>query len=111
MNFNEEQLEQLILDGIVEFAGLDKDGEMLYSFAADLEKRAPAIHKMVKELHMQDIYYLWEHGYLSMDITKENPTATITPKALDEAAVNELPPHMQIFLEQIIDAMRETRGE
>ena len=42
MNFNEENLEKLILDGVVEFAGLDEDGEMLYAFAKDLEEKGYA---------------------------------------------------------------------
>lgn len=111
MNFDDEQLERLILDGIVEFAGLDDNGEMLYSFSSDLEEKAPAIHKMVMEMHMQDIYYLWERGFLQMDVTLENPLATITPKALDDNSVSRLPKHMQIFLEQIKDAMRGRSGE
>ena len=106
LNFNEEHLEQLILEGIVEFAGLDKNGEMLYSFTPDLETKAPAIHKIVMELHMHDIYYLWEQGFLSMDATVANPLVKPTLKALDEEAVAELPDHMQLLLEQIKEAMR-----
>lgn len=106
LNFNEEHLEQLILEGIVEFAGLDKDGEMLYSFTPDLETKAPAIHRIVQDLHMQDIYYLWEQGYLQMDVTKPNPLVTPTVKALDEEAVEQLPPHLKILIEQIKEEMR-----
>jgi hypothetical protein len=109
LNFNEEHLEQLILEGIVEFAGLDKDGEMLYSFTPDLETKAPAIHRIVQDLHMQDIYYLWEQGYLQMDITKSNPLVTPTVKALDEEAVDQLPPYLKILIEQIKEEMRRER--
>lgn len=112
LNFEEEHLEQLILEGIVEFAGLDKNGEMLYSFTPDLETKAPGIHRMVMDLHMQDVYYLWEQGFLSMDATQKNPLVTPTPKALDPDAIENLPAHMQLLLEQIKEAMRiQNEGE
>lgn len=106
LNFDEEHLEQLILEGIVEFAGLDKNGEMLYNFTSDLETKAPGIHRIVMDLHMQDIYYLWEQGFLSMDATQANPLVKPTLKALDSDAIEGLPDHMQLLLEQIKDAMR-----
>ena len=106
LNFGDEHLEQLILDGIVEFAGLDKNGEMLYAFSPDLESRAPGIFKIVQETHMQDIYYLWEQGYLAMDATQANPLVTPTAKALMPEEVEKLPDYMQLLLEQIKDAMR-----
>lgn len=107
LNFDNEYLEQLILEGIVEFAGLDDNGEMLYSFTPDLETKAPAIHKIVQELHMQDIYYLWESGFLEMDITANNPLVLPSERALDEEALNELPPALRLLLEQIKEAMRK----
>lgn len=111
MHFEDETLEQLILDGVVEFAGLDKNGQMLYSFSDDLSTKAPAIYKMVQKMHMDDIYYLWEKGFLSMDATVANPMVNITPLALNEGLVAELPEHLQLLLEQIMDAMRERHGE
>lgn len=111
MKFNEDDLEQLILDGIVEFAGLDSDGEMLYSFSNDIETKAPEVYEMVQKMHMQDIYTLWEMGFLSMDITQENPLARVTELALDEEALETLPTHMRIMLEHIKNAMRIEGGE
>lgn len=111
MQFENEMLEQLILDGVVEFAGLDKNGEMLYSFSDDIKYKAPAIYKMIQELHMKDIYSLWEQGFLSMDATLANPLVTITELALDEESVSMLPDHLQLLLEQIIEAMTDRSGE
>lgn len=111
MKFNEEDLEQMILDGIIEFAGLDENGEMLYSFSKDIETKYPEIYRTVMEMHMQDIYYLWETGFITMDVTQPNPLARITEQAFDEEAVAALPTHMKIMLEQIKDAMRIEGGE
>lgn len=107
MNFSEEHLEQLILDGIVEFAGLDKNGEMLYNFAPDLEQKAPEMHRLVQEMHMQDIYYLWQQGFLSMDITASAPLVTITKKALDDSELDKLPEQLRFLMEQLKEEMRK----
>jgi len=111
MNFNEENLEKLILDGVVEFAGLDEDGEMLYAFAKDLEKKDPEIYRVVQDMHMQDIYYLWEQGYLDMDVTSASPLVKITGLALNQEAVERLPKHLQFFLLQVIEASRIENGD
>jgi hypothetical protein len=111
MQFDDEILEKLILDGIVEFAGLDKNGDMLYSFSEDLAERAPEIFNTVVELHMLDMYHLWESGFLAMDITESNPMIRLTAKAFDEDSLNNLPNQMQLMLEQIKDAMRIDGGE
>lgn len=111
MSLNEDDLEQMILDGIVEFAGLDANGEMLYSFSSDIATKAPDVYEMVQEMHMQDIYILWEKGFLSMDITQANPLARVTELAFDEDALATLPTHMRLMLEHIKDAMRIEGGE
>ena len=107
MNFDESMLEQLILDGIVEFAGLTPEGEMLYNFSEDLEEKAPAIFKMMMEIHTGEIHMLWEKGFLQMDVTKPNPLVNITEKALDPEEVDRLPKELQVTLRSIMDRMRE----
>jgi len=111
MHFEDEMLEKMILDGVVEFAGLDKEGQMLYSFTPDLETKAPEMFRIAQQLHMNDIYYLWEKGFLTMDATVANPTVNIAELALDADEVAKLPDHLQLLLEQIMEAMRDPRSE
>lgn len=111
MDFNDDQLEQLILDGIIEFYGLDKNGEMLYGFPADLEERHPEIYGLIMSTHMQDIYELWELGFISMDVTSVAPTVRVAVKALDEEAVASLSPELRFTLEQILDLARQKEEE
>lgn len=101
MDMDDEMIERLILDGIVEFAGLDKDGEMLYSFAPNIEKLAPFIFEAIMNEHRNDVTALWQEGFLDMDVTKDNPVVKITPRALNEEALNSLPPHLRSVLEAI----------
>lgn len=107
MNFDDEVLEQLILDGIVEFSAMSSTGEMLYSFASDLAEKAPAMYELMMAMHMQEIYDLWKLGFLQMDITQENPLVTITEKALDEDQVSTLSKTLRAALSEIMDAMRK----
>lgn len=111
MHFEDEMLEKLILDGLVEFSGVDKNGELLYNFADDIETRSPEMFRIIQQMHMNDIYYLWEKGFLSMDATEYNPVVNITKLAFDKEKVSELPDHLQLLLEQIMDAMRDRLGE
>lgn len=108
MNYDDEALEQLILDGIVEFAGLDENGEMLYAFAADLEQKNPKLYRLVNEMHLAEIYLLWELGYLSIDdITLSDPMVRITEKALNSEEVSKLNPGLQLALKDIIRHSRK----
>ena len=103
---DEEFLDILILEGVVEVAGIDsKTGEMLYSFTKKVLER-PELMAIITDTHVQEIYYLWEQGFLNMNMLEDNPTVRITPKALDDNEVDQLPLHLQIALRQIVEASR-----
>lgn len=106
-DFDDNVLEQLILDGMVEFAGIDqKSGEMLYSFTEKAITSLPDFFVLAMESHMKDIYTLWELGFLDMDIADQNPLVKITEKALDPDQVESLPTELRLSLEQIIEMTR-----
>lgn len=108
MNFDDERLEKLILDGIVEFAGLDEDGEMLYQFANDLEQKDPELFSFVINKHLSQIYELWELGFVVIDdITSPDPLVRISKLALDQEAVAGLRQELQFALKEIIEISRE----
>lgn len=80
--------EKMILEGVIEFSGMDEEtGEMLYNFAPHIEETHPDLFEKVVSQIQQEIYVLWEKGFLSMNITAENPLVQITPKALDQEAI------------------------
>lgn len=84
----EEWFEKMILEGVIEFAGIDPDSEeMLYNFSKDLENIRPEIFEQMTRSMEEDIYKLWEKGFLSMNIEDVNPLVQITAKSLDEEAV------------------------
>lgn len=86
----EEWFEEMILEGVIEFAGLDPDtGEMLYNFNKDLEDINPEIFEKMTRSMEEDIYKLWEKGFLSMNIEDVNPLVQITGKSLDKEAIDK----------------------
>lgn len=104
---SEEYLEYLILNGYVEVAGLDKEtGDFLYSFTESARATVPGLQDQLNEEFYGLIVYLWEHGFISMDIESDNPKVTLNPKALDQNEVNNLPFPYKSALLTIIEALR-----
>lgn len=84
----EEWFENMIIEGVIEFAGLDPNtGEMLYNFNKDLENIRPDLFEQMTSSMESDIYKLWEKGFLAMNIADENPLVKITEKSLDTDAI------------------------
>jgi hypothetical protein len=84
----EEWFERMILEGAIEFSGVDdQTGEMLYNFSPAIEETHPELFERMIMQVQQEIYVLWEKGFLSMNITAENPLVQITQKALDQASI------------------------
>ena len=102
---DDEILEQLILDGAVEFAGLSESGEVLYNFTTNLKEVRPDLYDQVIDIQRRELLFLWTKGFLSMDITENNPMVTVTDKALDIEEVNKLPEHYRIMILEIAKAL------
>lgn len=96
-------LEQLILEGAVEFSGVDSDtGEMLYNFTDKLQEISPMLYDEHLNNIENEIMYFWQHGFLSMsDITETNPLIRLTTKAFDQEALVSLPKDKLFALEDI----------
>lgn len=99
----DDPLTNMILNGAVEVAGLDLEtGEMLYTFTEKLAQFSPPLHKRLLNYVHGEIMYLWENGFVEMDVTSNNPTVRLTEKALDSAKTSELPPEQLRNLKEII---------
>ena len=82
--------EYLMISGIVEFSGMDTEtNEMLYNFTGDLEDIDPELFMKVAEMINEDIYILWQKGFLDMDVTQVNPKVSLAEKALDSEVVSK----------------------
>lgn len=103
----DDKIEQLILAGAVEVAGIDLDsGEFLYSFTEKIKEVDPEIARKSEEAFHSQVYLLWEMGFLNIDMTEDNPVVSLMPKALDENEVSLLNTELRLILNSIIEALR-----
>lgn len=105
MNFEDEDdaIEQLILAGALEVAGIDIDtGEPVYNFTEKLMDISPELHKEVALYFSRETMSLWSQGFLNMDVTEKNPLVTLTDKALNHQEVSKLSKESQVTLNEII---------
>jgi hypothetical protein len=55
----------------------------------------------------QQVLYLWEIGFISMDVSQENPVINLTPKAYDQKSIDTLPDFTRANLFFIIKSIEE----
>lgn len=105
---DEEFIDSLILNGAIEFAGVDPvTGEFLYNFTEKLREIDSYLHDKFVEAFRQEVIFLWQKGFLDMDVTKANPIVKLTPKAFDANEVNKLPKELRVNLANIIASLRQ----
>jgi hypothetical protein len=103
----EDKLQELILAGAVEVAGIDPmTGEFLYAFTENIKEIDPEMARQSEEFFNRTLYLLWEQGFLAMDVTQTNPVVSLMPKALDEEEVSRLDLDTRIILNSVIQALR-----
>jgi hypothetical protein len=85
------EIEDLILSGALEPAGIDSEtGEMLYTFTDKLKEVSPILYREVNNMFTSHVMKFWELGIVNMDIMSENPIVTLTEKSFDESIINTL---------------------
>jgi hypothetical protein len=102
MNDNEDQIiSDLILSGALEIAGIDMEtGEPLYNFTQKLIDINPELHNEMSTYFSQEAMALWQHGFISMDVTEKNPVVKLLPKAFDREEVEKLDKNHQYSLKE-----------
>jgi hypothetical protein len=110
MNNEDQIIESLILNGGLEVAGIDiETGEALYNFTDKLEHVSPELHKVAKNYFHLEMMNLWEKGFLDITLESENPTVSITDKALDSESVNKLDKGEKQSLDQVIRITKQEK--
>jgi hypothetical protein len=98
-----DKIEDLILSGALEVAGMDIDtGEMLYNFTDKLKEISPELYKDMSDYISTETMALWADGFLDIDVTEKNPLVRLTEKAFDESEVGKLSKEKQYTLKEII---------
>jgi hypothetical protein len=99
---NPNIFDMLVLNGAIELAGVDPvSGEFLYSMTEKMIDIMPEVYEEhLNEVNKQ-IMFLWEEGFITIDLFDENPLVNITAKALDEEELVKLDPESLGYLNEI----------
>ena len=92
MSNNEDELiENLILQGALEVAGVDSEnGEFLYAITSRMKEVMPDLYEDHLKTVNRDLLNLWEKGYVNIDFFLPDPVVTISEKGLDKSEISKL---------------------
>jgi hypothetical protein len=108
MEEEDKIIEDLILKGALEVSGIDiETGEPLYNFTHKLKDVSPELDQEIQTFFSQEMMFLWENGFVEMDITEKNPIVKLTDKAFNAQEVLKLDKNKQYTLKDIIRQLRK----
>ncbi len=108
MNNEDAMIDDLILQGALEVAGIDSQtGEFLYSVTDKMKDIMPDLYEEHLNTVNKDIMALWENGFVDVDFNEDNPIVRLSFKAHDVQAISMLSKDLQWSLEEI---KRHLRG-
>lgn len=94
-------IEELILQGCLEVAGIDSNGKFLYTFTPKLKELFPELYEEHIHHVNSEIMLLWQLGYVDVDILSNDPVVTLTSKALDQSELAKLSDSQRWSLEEL----------
>jgi hypothetical protein len=90
-NPEDDLINNLILQGALEVAGLDSEtGEFLYAITSKMKDVMPDMYEDHLKTVNRDLLNLWEKGYVNIDLFLPDPVVTISEKGLDKAEISKL---------------------
>lgn len=99
---NEDMVDKLILEGVIEVAGIDSEtSEFLYTFTPKLKDKYPLLYDELQNHISKEIMELWQFGFVSMDVMAENPIVSLTEKAFITEEVEKLGQQLQHSLSEL----------
>ncbi len=110
MSNPEEIIDGLILNGGLEFAGMDPEtGEPMYRPTSILKNIDPKLSEDMSSYFSSTTMKLWEKGFIDMDVTIEDPLVKLAEKAFDIDAVNSLEKNERVVIKEIIRVLSEKK--
>lgn len=90
-NNEDELIQNLILQGALEVAGIDSEnGEFLYAITSRMKEVMPDLYEDHLKTVNNDLLNLWEKGYVNIDLFLPDPIVTISEKGLDKNEISKL---------------------
>jgi hypothetical protein len=107
-NKEDQIIEDLILVGALEVIGLDLDsGEPVYNFTERLKEFSPALHEEMNNYFHSEMMFLWENGFVEMDVMKDDPMVKLTVKAFDQTELSKLDKDKRYTIRELIRVIRK----
>jgi hypothetical protein len=105
-----DMVDKLVLDGALEFCGVDKDtGESLYKPTDKLKDIDSQLSDDLSVYFSAVTMKLWEKGFLDMDIMLEDPLVKLAPKSFDKDALKTLDKNERMIMQEIIRVLLEKK--
>ena len=106
----DEIIDSLILNGGLEFVGVDDEtGEPMYRPTSILKQIDPKLSEDMSSYFSITTMKLWEKGFIDMDVTIENPLVKLAEKSFDIDAVNLLGKEERVVIKEIIRVLSEKK--
>lgn len=106
----DEIIDNLILNGGLEFAGVDEEtGEPMYRPTSKLKNIDPKLSEDMSSYFSATTMKLWEKGFINMDVTIENPLVKLAEKSFDIDAINLLGKEERVVIREIIKVLSEKK--
>lgn len=97
-----KMIEKLILEGGLEVAGVDsEDGSLLYSFTPKIKELMPELYNDHINSVNAEMLYLWEKGYVDIDLLAKDPVVTLASKSFDEVEISKLNKRQKWSIEEL----------
>jgi hypothetical protein len=110
MSNPDEIIDGLILNGGLEFAGVDPEtGEAMYRPTSILKNIDPKLSDEMSSYFTATTMRLWEKGFIDMDVTIEDPLVKLAEKSFDLDAINLLEKDERVVIKEIIRVLSEKK--
>ena len=83
-------IEELILKGGLEFAGIDDQGQPLYNLTSEIKEIMPELYEEHLNYINKEVMNLWEKGFVDIDLLNNDPLISLTKKAFSDEDINLL---------------------
>lgn len=101
-----DDIDKLILNGGLEFAGKDSEtGEVLYRPTDRLKDIDARLSEDLSLYFSEITLSLWQKGFLDMDITERDPLVKLAEKSFDSNSIKSLEKDERLVIEQIIKTL------
>ena len=102
-------MDNLILSGALEVAGIGEDGKFTYQFTEKLDEVDPELKNRIEQGFYEAVMYLWSEGFLIVSAGNglDDAKVTASEKAFDSIAVQGISSYYQKILAIILEALQK----